>query len=439
LEGFTVGDWLVPLVLLAAAFLPTSYLLTNVLLSRRRARTQRGPAIAPSEVTIVVPVHRESAELFAECVASVAAQRCRFVVVGDGVEEPYRSLTERAGGEFVRLAVHGGKKAAMAEGIRSVATPFVLFVDADTVLPAEAAIALGAYFTPGVGGVGANLSVRDTGTGVAAAAEFVERAREIVLRAMSAQGNVLYLDGACMMFRTEEVRSYIQSEEFQQLEVAGHASSLGDDWLLTDHVLALGLGTVKAYDVRVVTCPKETVRSFVRQNVRWSRSSWIRLGRYLRGDGPDHPGMFYRMELAGTYSLPVLVLALSILRGPLELRMLEHQVLDPLVQAILGIGASGHAMGHASAWWEAASRLQFVVGLAGTGAFLGTIAQRIEPRRRLRTVAYGVLGTGVLLATSIYGLVTFWVPSGPTLPRRTTADGARPGKPVREIESTPAT
>ncbi len=409
-----MGVGLLPLVLLGLAFLPTSYLLTNVLLSRRRARAQRGPPVDPAQVTILVPVHHEPTALFEECVASVAAQGACFVVVGDGVEEPYRSIVERAGGGFVRLPTHGGKKAALAEGIRHVATPFVLFVDADTVLPRGAASGLAAYFTPGVGGVGANLSVRDTGTGVAAAAEFVERAREIVLRAMSARGNVLYLDGACMMFRTDEVRPYILSEPFQRLEVAGRPSALGDDWLLTDHVLSLGRATVKAYDVRVVTSPKVGARAFVRQNVRWSRSSWIRFGRYLRGDGPDHPGWFYRLELIGTYALPVLILALAILRGPFELRLFARTVIDPIVGTLGGVAAPVHAGAHGpSAWLWLASRLQFIVGFAGTGAFLGTVAKRIERRRRLRTIAFGALGTGVLLATSIYGLLTFWVPSSP--------------------------
>jgi cellulose synthase/poly-beta-1,6-N-acetylglucosamine synthase-like glycosyltransferase len=413
-EGPELGDWLFELVLLALAFLPTSYLLTNVLLSRRRARAQRGASVRADEITIVVPVHHETPELFQECLSAAAGQECRLLVVGDGVDEPYRSLTEEAGAEFVRLPVQGGKKAAMAEGIRRVATPYVLFVDADTVLPSGAAEGLGAYFLPGVGGVGANLSVRDTGTGVASAAEFVERAREIVLRAMSAKGNVLYLDGACMMFRTDEVRPFLLSEEFQHLEVNGRPSSLGDDWLLTDHVIALGLSTVKAYDVRVTTSPKGSVAAFVRQNVRWSRSSWIRLGRYLRGDGPDHPGWFYRFELVGTYALPVLVPVLAILRGPIEFGILSHITRAHFWTAFASVDTRVHGVVHSHfSWALVVGRFQFFFGLAGTGAFLGAVARRIEPRRRLRTIAYGALGTGVLLATSIYGLVTFWVPSKP--------------------------
>lgn len=411
-----MGVWLVPLVLLAIAFLPTCYLLTNVLLSRRRARAQRGAPVDPAQVTIVVPVHHEPPALFAECVRSVATQGARFIVVGDGVDAPYRAIVEGAGGAFVRRSEPGGKKAALAEGIRRVATPYVLFVDADTVLPAGAASGLAAYFSPGVGGVGANLSVRDTGTGVAAAAEFVERAREVVLRAMSSRGNVLYLDGACMMFRTEQVRSYILSEEFQRLSVAGRASSLGDDWLLTDHVLSLGLSTVKAYDIRVVTSPKGSVGAFVRQNVRWSRSSWIRLGRYLRGAGPDHPGLFYRLELGGTYALPIVVVALAIARGPMEVGLATHSVLDPIAHALYGVATPAPGMHVRSDWVAPVRDLQLVFGLAGTGTFLGTVAKGIEPRRRLRTVAFGALGTAVLLATSIYGLLTFWAPSGPTPP-----------------------
>jgi cellulose synthase/poly-beta-1,6-N-acetylglucosamine synthase-like glycosyltransferase len=409
------GNLAYAVLLVLLAFVPVTYLLVNAYLSRRRARLHRVPPAPPGDVTIVVPVHHESEGLFAACVRSVAAQGCRWIAVGDGVEEPYRSIVERAGGEFVSLPEPRGKKAALAEGIRTLETPLVLFVDADTRIPRDAVRRLSAYFAPGVGGVGANLSVADAGTGVAYAAEFVERAREVVLRAMSSTGNVLYLDGACVMFRTERVRAYILSEGFQRLEVLGRPSTLGDDWLLTDHLLSQGLATVKAYDVRAVTSPQGTVRAFVRQNVRWSRSSWIRLGRYLRGSGPRSPGLFYRLELIGTYSLPLLVLLLTVLRFPADLRTADRLVVAPLFALVDGTTVPAHAM---SLRHFLLVPLPAAAGLAGTGVFLGTVARAVEPSRRLRVIAYGALGSGVLLVTSLYGLLTFWVAPAPSPPRR---------------------
>ncbi len=389
-----------------AGLVPVVFLLVNALLSRRRASGGRVRALPPKEVTIVIPVHAERPERFEECLRSAVRQGSRVVVVGDGCEEPYRSLARQAAAEFIHLPEQGGKKRALAAGLREVTTPFVLFVDSDTELPEHAVRDLSTYFEAGVGGVGANLFVRASGSPAARAAEFVERAREVVLRAMSSRGNVLYLDGACMMFRTEVVRPYVLSDEFQRLTVLGRPTRLGDDWQLTDYVLRQGLRTVKAYPVAVVTERPETLADFVRQNVRWSRSGWIRVGRYLRGEGPQNPGLFYRFELVGTYALPLLALALGIVRLPAYLHMVER-FLDPFTDAVMGLVPSSPVF-HVSPLVRAFFSVQVAVGGLAAGAFGGAVARRLPPGDRARTLAWGMLGSVLLLPTTIYALLTFW-------------------------------
>jgi cellulose synthase/poly-beta-1,6-N-acetylglucosamine synthase-like glycosyltransferase len=399
-------NWLLVIGVSVASLVPVIYLFVNAHLSRRWNRTVRVAPAVPSEITIVIPVHAEPLERFRTCVRAACGQNCRVVVAGDGSTEPYRSVARTEGAEFLALPEHGGKKRALAAGLRTVRTPFVLFVDSDTILPPKAAQNLSTYFEPSVGGVGANLFVRETDSVAARCAEFVERAREVVLRAMSSRGNVLYLDGACMMYRTDLVRPYVFSDEFQNLAVLGRPTPLGDDWLLTDHVLAEGYRTVKAYDVAAVTDRPENLRDFVRQNVRWSRSSWIRLGRYLRGLGPEDPGLFYRLELAGTYALPLLAFALGLLRLPLYLHLFDHLV------SSIGAAAGGilpsPAAGHSNWYLRGFFSTETIVSSFGAGTFIGAVATRLPPGRRGKTLSCGILGSAILLFTAIYGLLTFW-------------------------------
>jgi cellulose synthase/poly-beta-1,6-N-acetylglucosamine synthase-like glycosyltransferase len=384
---------------------PTAYLLVNAYLGGRRPSRQPRREVPLSEITILTPVHDQTPEVFSASIASVARQGCAFVVVGDGCVEPYRSLTEELGGTFLPIGSHVGKKGAFAAGLPLVRTSYVLLVDSDTVLPDRAARDLVAHFAPGVGGVGANLSVKDTGHPVAVCSEFVERAREVVLRAMSTRGSVLYLDGACAMYRTELIRSFVTSSDFQDLRVLGRPSPLGDDWQLTDHLLRAGFTTVKAYDVRVVTYPQESFPAFVRQNVRWARSNWIRLGHYLAGRGPKDRTAFFTFEVIGTYALPLIALATLLVRVPFWWHDTSHlpATIDGaarfLLHGVIGLPRSvvGGVM-HVGL---------MILGAFATGFFLGTLMSRSR-HPTLRMITFGAVGTVILFVTTVYGLVTFW-------------------------------
>jgi glycosyltransferase involved in cell wall biosynthesis len=393
------------LVLGLLGAIPVAYLLINTYLAGKRHPPGARTTVPLTEVTVILPVHEQKTEVFQESVASVSRQGCAFVVVGDGCLEPYRTIAESHRGRFVHVEEHVGKKGALAAGMVEVRTPYVLFVDSDTILPENAVRNLASRFAQEVGGVGANLTVKDTGHGVAYCGEFIERAREVVLRAMSSRGSVLYLDGACAMFRTEVIRPFVESPEFQDLRVLGRPSLLGDDWLLTDYLLREGFTTVKAYDVRVVTYPKETYSEFIRQNVRWSRSNWIRLGRILSGRGPKNRGAFFTFEVLGTYALPLIALVTLLSRVPLFIHIFDQASPSLTVEGILLLHA---VLGISHTMSLAVARLSLtLVGAFATGAYLGTVV-RGSQHPTLRMVAYGALGTAVLFATALFGLATFW-------------------------------
>ncbi|MGA8542121.1 MAG: glycosyltransferase [Thermoplasmata archaeon] len=385
--------------------IPVAYLLANALFSRSYDRHRPRVNVPPSDVTIVIPVHNASPDVFEACVSAVATQGSRWWVIGDAADLPYRTITERHGGSFLPLRERVGKKGALGAGLEKVTTPLVLFVDCDTVLPPGAVTRLASHFSPRVGGVGASLSVQDTGTVHARAAEFIERAREVVLRAMSARGNVLYLDGATAMYRTEVIRPFVRSSEFRDSRLFGRATALGDDWMLTDFLLREGYETVRAYETRVVTYPQPTFSGFVRQNVRWSRSNWIRLGSYVRRGAPRGVGRFYMFEVAGTYLLPVVAWVTLAARLPILTHSLSEASgsLDSLGLVFL------HQFGLTSreSWLEFSRLSLTVLGAFATGAFTGAVV-RDHRGPRLRFLANGTLGAVVLFLTSLYGLLTFW-------------------------------
>jgi cellulose synthase/poly-beta-1,6-N-acetylglucosamine synthase-like glycosyltransferase len=399
--------YLVPLVLSTiSTAVALTYYVGNVWLSHRhRTGPGRAPAGSPSEITVVVPVYAEPRNVFQACVDSLARQGSPFVVVGDGCEEPYRQITESRGGRFVALATRQGKKRAMARGLREVRTPLVAFVDSDTRVPPGGLVRLSTHLGPRIGGVGANLTNRMDGGTACHGAEFVERSRELVFRAMSSRGSVLNLDGACSLFRTELIRPYMSSPDFLETRVWGRPTRLGDDWLLTDHLLRQGFRVVKAYDVTVEVEPPPSWGALAHQNVRWMRSQWIRLGRLLRrGTGPGY-GPLEKAELAGMYALPLVALATLAWRLSLTGHILSRWWLRSIRTwgPTLRHGLSLHPL----PWPFMFVTLEGYLTVGAAAAFAGLVLWRMREHRG-RRLAFGALAVLILFGASIYGLLTFW-------------------------------
>lgn len=378
------------------------YYLVNSYSSFRYTSVTDSSIVDSSKVTIVMPVYNEKVDVFIESIDSVAKQGCKFVVVGDSSLEPYKSIVEHRGGQFVHKKIQEGQKKAIVTGIQCVDTPYVLLMDSDTILPDEAVPGMMSHFVGKVGGVGANLSIKRTGTPISFAAEFVERSREVIFRAMSSHGNVMNLDGACVMYRTDLIKPFILSPEFFDTKFLGKPSQLGEDWLMTGYIISKGYKAVKDYSTKVQCYPQENLKKFFKQNLRWSRSNWIRFGRELKSGTIVKAGRFYTFEMMYTFALPFIALGIGFFRL-YTFVLFDHGIFrieDIFSYALFGdLNHAGHYI---------VERVLFTVAnLSGTGIFLGTIAQRMNGDR-LKTVAYGAVALVVLFVTSIYGLMTFW-------------------------------
>ncbi|MGC8617299.1 MAG: glycosyltransferase [Thermoplasmata archaeon] len=356
------------------------------------------------DVTILIPVYNEKVDVFEKVIRQVKQQGTRYIVVGDSSNEPYRTIVEQNGGIFVHLKTRNGKRIAISEGMKYVDSKFVLFVDSDTTLPANTVIKMLEHFEGNVGGVGANVSTGKTDSGASYSAEFLERTREIILKAMSARGgSVMVIDGKCAMYRTELVKPLLLSNSFRNYKVAGKVVMMGDDQQLTAHIIKMGYKATKCFDVTVETEPPEDFKQFIKQSIRWARSSYYYFLKNLTDGTAIKAGGFYTFEAISTFALPIITLGLGLFRFYFEMNVIGifagnsfQTIFDIMKNPIILI--TSRSLFHP---------FLTLISLPGPLIFGSAVVMNVR-RERLRTLGYGGLALLIIFFTSIYGFFTCW-------------------------------
>ncbi len=364
------------------------------------------------DVTIVMAVYNEDPDMFQSSIRAVKEQGCRFIVVGDSSLEPYRSMTEELGGEFIHKEAREGKRKSIAVGMKLVETEFVLIVDSDTILPGNGVTGLLSKFTPEVGGVSGVIKIINEGNPASYSAEFTERAREVILKSTAKRGNTLTLDGACMMFRTSVVKDFILSKEFTEPRFLGRPGKLGDDRQLTGVVINKGFRITRNFNVIVYTRPQKTYRNYFKQQVRWSRAGWRFLFRYIRDGTLFKAGKFYAFEFLFISVLPLSFLALIFTKSYFFIHpFLFHST--PLSFSVLFdrfirvfIAVPGFVNNHIDPFFEIRTLVE-ILNFVGVGIYAAAVSSNMLVNR-LKTFAYGSIALLILFVANIWGLMTFW-------------------------------
>ncbi|MGC8644897.1 MAG: glycosyltransferase family 2 protein [Thermoplasmata archaeon] len=380
------------------------YYFVNVyyLLKHNRGKEEKSESIKGS-VTIVIPVYNEKEDVFRRVMESASNQGADIIVVGDSSYEPYKSIAENYGARFIHLRERQGKRKAVAEGVRHVDTDFILFLDSDTVIPKQAVRKIVEHFKENVGGVGANVTVRRSSSGASYSAEFMERAREIVLRAMSAHGgSVMVIDGKCAMYRTNLVKPLILSKEFTEPKVAGRSAIMGDDQQITSFIIRHGYRAEKCFEVMAETEPPGNFKQFTKQSVRWARSSYYYFFKNLANGTALRAGAFYTFETIATFVLPLITLGLGVFRFYFELRFIGSHAasLMDMVQDFITLNLIGDGR-------RGLLHIISLVGIPGPVMFGSALALNLK-KERLRTLGYGGVALLIIFFTSIYGMLTCW-------------------------------
>ncbi len=415
-----VKDLLILTVLTGLTLISFIYYILNVYYSTNYKQVKNSNNINLNNTMILIPVYKENVETFENVIRAVKYQGVRFIVVGDGIDsnEPYRSVTEKYGGKFI-LKDHGGKRKALAEGMKYVDTDYVMFVDSDTVIPTNAMKDMLTNFKDNVAGVSVNIRIKQDNSKVSYASEFLERTREVIFRAMSYHGSIMIADGRCVLYKTDTVKDYVTSPAFKDKQVLGKTTISGDDIELTSYLIKTGHKVVKDYNVTVETDSQKDFRKFMHQQIRWARNGWYYFFKNISNGTTKKAGWFYAFDVLYMYIIPFFGLAFLLYRSFLTLHHLTYfgdlspvRIWHYIIFSLLPIShsTSRYSIPHFGKvlYFIFIDKLAVdLLGILGNSIFVVTVMLKIQ-KQRLRTLGYGALGLLIMFMANIYGFFTFW-------------------------------
>lgn len=291
--------------------------------NRKSGNGLNGKEISKDDLTVVVPVYKEDPNIFEKVVSAIRKEKVKFIVVGDGCSSPYKEITDKNGGKFVYLKERGGKRKALREGLKYVKTPFVMFLDSDTILPRGSIEKLLSRFEDNVGAVSPEVSVLSTKSEyVVYISEMMQRLRDISYRALSKFGSMISVNGQCVIYKTELIKPFVMSSEFDNVKVLGFRTILGDDRQLTDYIYKRGYKVVIASDIRVKTRGPDSFKGLMKQLLRWYRSNNFFLVKEILDGSLIKKGLISSLVIIYWYTLPIFTLSLMLIKGGVLFRRL---------------------------------------------------------------------------------------------------------------------
>lgn len=307
------------LYLLFYGVLALSHIAAQMLMAHadHRRQRRRGPAPPhPPSVTVVVPAFNEEPRLLYQCVRSIDRQDyaggIEAIVVDDGSrnrEELLPVAEEFSAGRFRVLlgAENAGKRHCQSVVFNEARGEVIVTVDSDTVLEPDAISTIVRKFAdPGIGAVTGHVKVINAKENFLTrlisyrywSAFNQERAAQSLLRV------VMCASGPFSAYRRSIVDAV--KERYVSQRFLGEACTFGDDRHLTNLVLELGYGVV--YDEHAVahTHVPNTLRKYLRQQVRWNKSFYREMLWTIRFAHRHHP--YLMIDLLLQAILPFLLI-----------------------------------------------------------------------------------------------------------------------------------
>jgi cellobiuronic acid synthase len=244
-------------------------------LAARRYRPSAAPA-GELTTTVIVPVYRETEELFRRVLASVRDNDpTELIAVVDGGDTALVDLASELCDRVLAIP-KSGKRAAIAAGldVSDPETDVVLVLDSDTIW-AEGALRelLRPFADPQVGGVTPRQAIFDPrANSVRRLADWLEDLRyHVAVPAQSVFGQIGCLAGRTIAYRRTAFEPAV--ERLVRQTVLGVPQHVGDDRVLTNELLRNGWRTVYQSTALVTTDAPNDWPTFWRQQLRWGRSS----------------------------------------------------------------------------------------------------------------------------------------------------------------------
>ncbi|MFC0804716.1 chitooligosaccharide synthase NodC [Ensifer sp. P24N7] len=280
-------------------------------------------------VDVIVPCFNEDPRTLSDCLASIADQvyagQLRVYVVDDGsgnrdvLRPVHETYARDPRFKIILLPQNVGKRKAQIAAIRRSDGDMVLNVDSDTILASDVISKLVPKMqNPAVGAAMGQLTASNRDDSWLTRLIDMEYwlACNEERAAQGRFGAVMCCCGPCAMYRRSALVMLLDQYESQYFR--GKPSDFGEDRHLTILMLKAGFRTEYVPDAIAATVVPNRLRPYLRQQLRWARSTFrdTLLGLRLL------PGLdrFLTLDVVGQ-NLGPLLLALSVLTGLAQLAL----------------------------------------------------------------------------------------------------------------------
>ena len=227
------------------------------------------------KASVIIPVVDEPLDLFRDVLQRIRKQSPHeiIVVINGSANEALAAVCDEEGVRYIHTPI-AGKRNAVKIGVAASTGEISVLVDSDTLWTENTLVELVKPFSERkVGGVTTNQRVLDPERNILTRwADWLESIRsEYSMPAMSTQGTVGCLPGRTIAFR----RSILERnmDKFMGEKFLGVFLEVSDDRTLTNFTLIDGYKTVFQSTSVVYTDAPTGLRTFVKQQQRWSRGS----------------------------------------------------------------------------------------------------------------------------------------------------------------------
>ncbi len=234
-------------------------------------------------MTVVIPAYNEGA-MVAKAIDSVAAanypaDRLEIIVVDDGSRDDTWHHIQKAAArhpgrvQALRLERNSGKRIALATGFRRARGDVFVTVDSDSVVSANALLALaGPFASPRIGVVAGKVLVYNHTAGLIPRMLHVRftLAFDFIRAYQSTFGTVYCSPGALSAYRASAVLAVL--DRWVNQRFLGSQATIGEDRALTNDVMRQGYDSIYQRDAMVLTVVPTSYRQLCRMFLRWNRS-----------------------------------------------------------------------------------------------------------------------------------------------------------------------
>ena len=278
-------------------------------------------------VTIVIPGMNEEDVIERTVRAAAAsdypAELLEIIAIDDGSTDRTGEIIVELEREFdnVRAIVFPenlGKREGMATGIIEGRGDVIVFIDSDSRVARNAIRRIAQYFAyPEVGAVSGIVDVDNKKVNILTKMQTVRYfvAFDVVKAAEARFGAVTCCSGAFSAYRREAAEQVLS--EWLAQSFLGTKSTYGDDRSLTNFVIKYRWSVLYAPDARAKTMVPETMKQFLRQQLRWKKS-WIReslaASKFMWKGHPINSALFYS-SIFLTFMAPHVILRVIFVRS----------------------------------------------------------------------------------------------------------------------------